>query len=167
MTDEIVDIFDPVTFLSSTENADGRSRRRGAELDAGYRHSAALNLSLNYTYLDAREQQVAGSALVREVRRPHHSANAVLDGASGPLRWTASLAYVGPRADVDFDQFPAAQVTLDDYVLGGLRLGWQVTPALEAYGRVENLFAADYQDVVGYFTPGRTVYAGLRLRFGG
>ncbi|MEA2283923.1 MAG: hypothetical protein QOK21_4530, partial [Solirubrobacteraceae bacterium] len=30
--------------------------------------------------------------------------------------------------------------------------------------RVENAFDARYQDVVGYATAGRTVYAGLRLR---
>ena len=57
-------------------------------------------------------------------------------------------------------------MTLDDYLLVSLRIGWRVLPQLELYGRVENGFAADYQDVVGYNTPGRTVHAGLRLALG-
>jgi vitamin B12 transporter len=67
---------------------------------------------------------------------------------------------------MDFDSFPAQRVTLDDYVLGSLKLGYRITSAVEAYARVENAFDAEYQDVVGYNTAGRTVYAGLRLSLG-
>ncbi|MDB5722363.1 MAG: TonB-dependent receptor, partial [Alphaproteobacteria bacterium] len=49
LRDEIVDTFDSVTFLSSTANASGRSRRRGVEIEADYRLSEALRLSANYT----------------------------------------------------------------------------------------------------------------------
>jgi vitamin B12 transporter len=166
LRDEIVDVFDPVTFLSSTANASGRSRRDGAEAEAAWRAAGWLNLALNYTYLDADEQRVAGTALVREVRRPRHSANLMAYGENGPLRWGASLAYVGARTDTDFDLFPARTVRLGDYALASLNLGWRILPQLELYGRVENGFDADYQDVVGYNTPGRTVYAGLRVAFG-
>ena len=36
----------------------------------------------------------------------------------------------------------------------------------ELFGRVSNLFDANYRDVVGYATQGRTVYGGVRLRRG-
>ncbi|HWH21702.1 MAG TPA: TonB-dependent receptor, partial [Allosphingosinicella sp.] len=163
LRDEIVDVFDPATFQSSTANAEGRSRRRGIEAEAGYRFGELALVSFNYTYLDAEEPSAAGDALIREVRRPKHSANAILTGSSGPLSWGASLAYVGARDDRDFDFFPARQVRLDEYVLGSLRLGYRLTTALEAYARVENAFDETYQDVVGYNTPGRTIYAGLRF----
>jgi vitamin B12 transporter len=166
LTDEIVDVSDPTTFISSTENATGRSGRRGAEAEASYRFGEVATLSINYTYLDAQERQISERALVREVRRPKHSANAVLTGTLGPVSWGASIAYVGQRGDSDFDVFPARRVTLQDYALGSLRIGYRITPALEAYGRVENALDADYQDALGYNTAGRTVYAGLRLRFG-
>jgi vitamin B12 transporter len=55
-------------------------------------------------------------------------------------------------------------VTLDDYVLASVKLGWRLTPMLEAYARVENVFDAGYEDVIGYDTAGRTFYAGIRLR---
>ena len=165
LKDEIVDTFDPATFTSSTANAEGRSRRRGIEIDAHYRFSA-VNFAANYTYLDATERQNAGALAIREIRRPRHSANLIADGAAGPFRWGATLAYVGKRRDTDFDLFPAQAVTLDDYVLASLKLGYQVARSLEAYARVENAFDADYQDVVGYNTPGRTIYAGLRVSLG-
>ncbi len=166
LKDEIVDIFDPATFLSSTANAEGTSRRRGIEAEASYRFESWLNVTVNYTLLDAEEQQAAGAALVREVRRPRHSVNLIAAGHAGRLRWGAGLAYVGRRRDLDFDLFPAKEVTLDDYVLASLRVAWRLVPGLEAYARMENAFDADYQDVVGYNTAGRTVHAGLRLALG-
>ena len=165
LENEIVDTFDPATFISSTANVDGSSRRRGVEVDARYR-LGWLNLGANYTWLDASERKVPGSAAVREVRRPRHSANVVVDGSLGRFDLGAGVSYVGARRDMDFDLFPAETVILGDYVLASLKLGYRVTPAMEAYARVENALGADYQDVVGYNTPGRTVYAGVRLRLG-
>lgn len=166
LRNEIVDVFDPLTFLSSTRNADGRSHRDGIELEARYRYAEWLNVTANYTWLDADQQTVAGAVLVREVRRPRHSANFVAFGAAGRLGWSASLAYVGRRRDSDFDQFPAVTVVLDDYLLASARIAWRILSNLELFGRIENGFDADYQDVVGYNTPARTVYAGLRVTFG-
>ena len=166
LRNEIVDTFDPATFLSSTANADGRSKRDGIELEASWRHALWLNVEANYTWLDASEQRVAGTAQVREVRRPRGSANFAAWGDAGRFSWGASLAYVGARRDTDFDLFPAAVVRLDDYVLASLRVGYRILPQVELYARVENGFGADYQDVVGYNTNGRTVHAGLRVALG-
>jgi vitamin B12 transporter len=166
LRDEIVETFDPVTFLSGAANADGRSRRDGFEIEAGYRHADWLQLAANYTWLDSEQQGAAGGALVREVRRPRHGFNLIGHGEAGQFSWGASLAYVGRRRDTDFDLFPAQTVMLDDYALAALRIGWRLWPNLELYGRIENVFDANYQDVVGYNTPGRTVYAGLRFLLG-
>jgi vitamin B12 transporter len=166
LRNEIVDTFDPNTFLSSTANADGRSKRDGIELSASWRHAAWLNVEANYTWLHASQPNTAGTAQVREVRRPRSTANLAAWGEVDRFSWGASLAYVGARRDTDFDQFPAATVRLGDYVLGSLRIGYRILPQLELYARVENAFDADYQDVVGYNTPGRTVYAGLRVALG-
>ncbi|HYD11811.1 MAG TPA: TonB-dependent receptor [Allosphingosinicella sp.] len=166
LRDEIVDTFDPASNFSSTANASGKSRRDGIELSASWRHADWLNVEANYTWLDASEQRVAGTAQLREVRRPRSTANLAAWGERGRFSWGASLAWVGARRDMDFDLFPAALVRLDDYVLGSLRLGYRILPQLELYARVENAFDADYQDVVGYNTPGRTVYAGLRVALG-
>ncbi|WP_167737315.1 TonB-dependent receptor plug domain-containing protein [Sphingomonas parva] len=166
LRDEIVDTFDPLTFQSSTANAEGRSRRRGIEAEAAWRPSDAFGLALNYSWLDAEERQDAGDLAVREIRRPRHSVNLVASGTRGRLSWGGSAAYIGARHDTDFDPFPARDFRLDDYLLASLRLSWTLSDGLEAYGRVENGFDSDYQDVIGYNTPGRAVYAGFRFRLG-
>jgi vitamin B12 transporter len=165
LEDEIIDTFDPVTFTAGAANATGTSRRRGVEVEAAFRPSERMHFAFNYTFLDSEEGRVAGAGSVREVRRPRHSANIVAAGKAGALSWGATLAYVGKRRDTDFDVFPSQAVTLDDYWLGSLRLGWKVGKRLEAFARVENLLDSRYQDVVGYRTAGRTAYAGLRFRF--
>jgi vitamin B12 transporter len=165
LRDEIVDVFDPATFRSTTANALGVSRRRGIEAEADIRIAKAAKLSFYYTWLDAEERQTAGALAVREVRRPRHSARLSGHGESGNFVWGASLAYVGKRGDTDFDSFPARAVVLDDYVIASFRLSWEVIHGLDAYVRAENAFDARYQDVVGYRTAGRTIYAGLRFDF--
>ena len=164
LRDEIVDVFDPATFRSTAANATGTSRRRGIEVSAEWRASRAANFSFNYSWLDAEERQVAGGLKLREVRRPRHSFNLMGHGRSGPFSWGATLAYVGARGDTDFDSFPARAVRLDDYALASIHLDWRISPKLEAYVRAENALDSRYQDVFGYRTPGRTAYAGLRLR---
>lgn len=166
LRDEIVSTFNSTTFLSSTANATGKSRRRGIEANVEVRPVAALRLTANYTYLDARDQQVDGGVSLHEVRRPRHSGNVLADWTAGPFTLGASLAYVGKRTDTDFDLFPAAKVRLHDYVLGGARIAYAITPNIEAFGRIENAFDSNYQDVVGYATQGRGVFGGVRVKIG-
>jgi len=166
LRNEIVPTFDPLAFLSGTANADGASKRDGIELTVSWRRAAWLNVEANYTWLDASEPGVAGTAQVREVRRPRNRANLAAWGEANRFSWSASLAYVGARRDTDFDLFPAAAVRLDEHVLASLRLAYRIRPQIELYARVENGLGAAYQDVVGYNTNGRTVHAGLRVALG-
>jgi vitamin B12 transporter len=166
LKNEIVDIFNSDTFESSTANALGTSHRRGFEIAGARKITSGIRLGFNYTFLDADEQKVAGTPHIRESRRARHSGNVFASGQVGPVEFGASLAYVGKRLDTDFDSFPARTVRLHDYVLGSLDVGWRVTGKVTAYARMENAFDADYEDAFGYATPGRTIYAGLRLRLG-
>jgi vitamin B12 transporter len=70
---------------------------------------------------------------------------------------------VGTRSDTNFDVFPAQKVRLKAYWLAGGRVAYPVRPGVELFARVSNLFDAKYQDVVGYRTEGRAVFAGVRL----
>lgn len=164
LDDEIVEDFS--VFPSTVINAAGDSRRRGVELSAEWRPNEAILIGANYTYLDSREQAVAGIASAREIRRPRHTANAYARWESGPFSLGASLAYVGRRLDRDFDLFPSPIVRLDPYVMGSLRAAYRVMPRLELFARAENMFDEDYQDVVGYATPGASIHAGLRVTLG-
>ena len=161
--DEIVDVFDPMTFQSSAVNRDGRSRRWGVEAEAAWSPSEALRLSANYAYLSASEPGAVPGDQLREIRRPRHSGSIAADGQVGRFTYGASLAYVGARTDTNFDVFPAARVRLRPYWLAGARIAYSVRPGLDLYVRGTNLLDERYQDVFGYRTEGRGLFAGIRL----
>ena len=160
LRDEIVGTFDPDTFVSSAANATSKSRRQGIEAEASWSLSKVLRIAANYSYLDASEPSF-GTGHIRELRRPKHSGSVTIDGTSGKLSYGGSIAYVGRRADTDFDRFE--RVSLSPYWLAGARVAYQVRPGIELFGRIANAFDDRYQDVVGYRTEGRSGYAGLRL----
>ncbi|MDQ3144162.1 MAG: TonB-dependent receptor [Pseudomonadota bacterium] len=162
---EIVDVFDSTTFLSTTANADGRSRRQGVEAEASWAASEALRLSATYAWLDASEPSVAAGQ-IKEQRRPRHSGSIAVDGAVGPLIYGSAIAYTGARIDSDFDVFPAERARLSQYWLANARLAYTLTNSVEVSARIANAFGADYQDIVGYRTEGRGIHAGLRFAFG-
>jgi vitamin B12 transporter len=165
LRDEIVDVFDPDTFLSSTANRTGKSRRSGLEGQIDWPLGEQLRLSANYAYLKASEPG-DGGRLLREARRPRHSGSIAADGRVGRLTYGASLAYTGDRIDTNFEVFPFRRVTLNSYWLAGARLAFDVAKGVQVFARAANAFDESYQDALGYRTEGRSVYAGIRLAGG-
>jgi vitamin B12 transporter len=163
---EIVDVFDPTTFLSSTANRAETSHRSGLEAELGWSISDRLRLSANYAFLHATQPDASALGQEREVRRPRHSGSITADGSAGRLTYGASIAYVGKRTDNDFDVFPSAVVTLRPYWLAGARIGYRVGRGFELFARGSNLLDQHYQDVFGSRTEGRAVYGGLKVSFG-
>lgn len=163
---EIIDTFDSSTFLSSTANADGISKRQGVEVEAAYRPNDLIRLTATYSYLDATEPKGPLGVQVKEQRRPKHSGSVALDGSSGRFSYGSSIAYVGERIDTDFDIFPSARVRLGAYWLANARVTYKVSDPVELSLRVANAFGSRYQDVVGYRTEGRSIHAGLRIALG-
>jgi vitamin B12 transporter len=156
--DEIV----PNASFTSTLNAPGTSRRSGLEAEIGWQMADKLRLSANYAYLHATEPAQFGSGQVTELRRPKHSGSIAIDGAVGRLTYGASVAYVGAHLD-QRDVAPFDVVSLRAYWLGGARVAYAVTDKVELFARAANAFNARYQDVFGYRTEGRSIYAGIRL----
>jgi vitamin B12 transporter len=77
-----------------------------------------------------------------------------------------SIAYIGSRIDTDFETFPFRRVKLGAYWLAGARLSYEVTDGVQLFARAANAFDERYQDVLGYRTEGRSVYAGIRFARG-
>ena len=46
-----------------------------------------------------------------------------------------------------------------------IRASYELLHGLSVYGRVDNLFNEEYQHVLGYGTPDRSYFAGLRKTF--
>jgi len=166
LRDEIVDTFDPDTFLSSTANRSEASRRSGVEAQATWSLDDRLRLSANYAYLNASEPDDLGSR-VGEARRPKHSGSVAADGTVGRLTYGLSVAYTGARFDTDFETFPFQRVKLGAYWLAGARVAYEVADGVQFFVRTANAFDERYQDALGYRTEGRSVYGGIRLARGG
>ena len=159
---EIVDVFNPATFLLSTTNSDQVSHRRGVEAEIGWQVDRRVHLSANYSFLDATQPDTISGRQVRELRRPKHSGAIVADGSSGSWSYGASITYAGSHLDF-LEVPPFGVVRVKPYWLAGGRIAYAIRPGIELFARGSNLLGADYQEVAGYHTEGRAVFAGIRL----
>lgn len=148
--------------FTSSVNATGVSHRSGIEVEAGWRLAHNLRLAANYAYLHATQPDDSG-VQVEEIRRPRHSGSISIDGLAHRLTYGASLAYVGTQTDTNFNTFPFETVHLASYWLAAARVGYAVRPGIEIFARGSNLLNRHYQDVFGYHTEGRGLFAGVRL----
>jgi vitamin B12 transporter len=159
---EIIDVFDPNTFLFSTTNRHEISHRSGVEATFGWKLSGELRLSANYAYLEATQPDETTVTQVHELRRPKHSGSLALDGSVGKFTYGGSIAYVGKHFD-QRDTFPFDRVALGSYWPVDARVAYAIRPGLELFARMSNALNQHYEDVFGYRTEPRAAYAGLRL----
>ncbi|HRI17958.1 MAG TPA: TonB-dependent receptor [Burkholderiaceae bacterium] len=99
-----------------------------------------------------------GATGERLLRRAATLASASVWQPIGAWRIGAQWAYVGPRSDV-------GGVQLAGYSLVDLLAQWDLGDGAQLFGRIENLFNADYQSVAGYNTPSLGGFIGLRRKF--
>lgn len=159
--------FDPVTRLFTVANQEGTSNRDGIEVTIDSQLSEAVSISGQYSYVRAREEDQFGTRS-DELRRPRHQAS--INGtwqATDRLAIALDATYRGHTDDLFFPPFPAAsqRVRLDDYVLIRAATSYQVSEKLTFKLRAENLLDEDYEDIIGFGTPGIGIFAGLNLVF--
>lgn len=145
--------FDTTTFRYANIN---RARAQGIELEAGAQVTEGFRIAGHYALVDT-EDRTTGRDLAR---RPRHAATLFADYAAPfGLKLGADLRIVG-------DSFDNASNTirLDGYEIVDVRAGFEVLEGIELFGRVENLFDADYQTAAGYGSAGRGAFVGLRGR---
>ena len=152
----------PTADFISTVNRDGTSHRSGIEAEFGWKLGEQLRLNANYAYLHASQPEGFGGGASTELRRPKHSGSLALDGTTGRIGYGASLAYVGAHLD-QRDIAPFDVRRLGAYWLANARLAYAIRPNVELFARGSNLFDSRYQDVSGYRTEGRGLYAGISL----
>lgn len=126
----------------------------GLELSGALALSDTLSLSLDYAYIDAEDGD--GNALPR---LPEHSGDLTLSYApAGPFSGTVLMRYNGSETNTD-------TTTLDSWLRVDLTGRYALSERVEVYGRIENLFDEDYQQILGYGTPGLSGSLGIRLRY--
>lgn len=168
LTNEIATVYGgPPTYPSTPINRGGESKRQGAELAATVNLFNGLTATATYTYTDATEQTEAGGPRLDEVRRPEHSGSfsAAYVFYEGRARAFGEVVFNGKAQDLAFVPTLPPRVTLPAYTVVNIGGSFKFTDRLEAYGRIDNLFDADYQEVFGYNTQGRAAFAGLKGTF--
>jgi len=157
LEDEIITRFLPPTFAATVANLDTTSTRQGIELEASY---TVRNFTLNgaATFLQSEQNNI------EEIRRPDVTASAsIVWNATDTLQLSAHVDHTGSQLDTDFATF--SDVTLDAFTLMGARAQYAVSDHVVLSLRGENLLGENYQEIVGFASPGRAVYAGLSLDF--
>ncbi len=147
--------FHPVTFVSVNI---GRARMRGVEGEVGLRRGIFM-ASLNGTWLDAEDLD-AGEPLRR---RPEHTASLLLTARPGDWIFNLEGRYVGERPDVDEVTFLVRDNPSYERVDVAAR--WRALSWLSPYARVENAADEEYEEVLRYPAPGRTLIGGVAIEF--
>lgn len=160
----------PVTFVGEYVNVN-KALAHGVEagLQAKLRSRLLLNTAYTYTSTQVLVNPAPVNSLFNRgaplLRRPKHSATALLSYLGS--RWGANLSgsFVGRRPDSDFLGFNI------DHAAGYVRAdigGWYALhPRVTAYVNVENALDRRYNEVVGYPALPINFRAGLRFRMGG
>jgi vitamin B12 transporter len=126
----------------------------GIELSGSVELSDSLNLALDYAFIDAEDGN--NDALAR---LPEHSGDLTLTyDPSGPLSGAVLVRYNGTEANTD-------GTTLPSWLRVDLTGRYLVSDQVEVYGRIENLLDEEYQQILGFGTPGLSGSVGARLRF--
>lgn len=134
----------------------------GVELGLTALIGERLRIAANYTSMDA-QNAVRGSAnFGRQLpRRSRETANADVTYSWGSgLTTTVAVQRSGRSFDNAANTFE-----LDAYTLVDLRAAYDYSPALQIYGRIENLLDEDYATARRYGSVGRGGFAGFRWSF--
>ena len=110
-----------------------------------------------YTYTDSE------GPTGRSLRVPRHD---LVLGAeaeiSDRMTGAVSVRHVADRLDING---AFATVAAPDYTVADAQVTYALQDGMDLYVRVENLFDEDYQEVLTYTSPGRSVFVGLNAAF--
>lgn len=99
----------------------------------------------------------------RSLRVPRHD---LVLGAeaeiSDRMTGTVSVRHVADRLDIDG---AFATVAAPDYTVADAQVTYKMENGMDLYVRVENLLDEDYQEVLTYTSPGRSIFVGLNASF--
>ena len=149
---DIDDLIDFSFGIGAYENID-QAKLSGIEVDGHYRLNDWLDAAISYAHIDAKDG--AGDPLIRV---PAHSGDLLFSiNPDGRMSGTVQFKYNGEEEDPNG--------VLPSWTRVDLAGHFDMSESLRLYARVENLFDEQYQQVIGYGTPGLSGHIGARLSF--
>jgi vitamin B12 transporter len=153
--DAIVYSFDSTTFDDGYLQSAGTSTSEGIEIGVhapfGGRWAFVGNWTNNAT------ETVEGQP---RLRQPKNLGNLGIEYTSMNDAFRLVANYRVSSDAIDFGGAP-----VDDYEVLDLSLAYSFNETFELYGRIQNVADEAYRELIGFNTPGRETYAGVRLRF--
>jgi vitamin B12 transporter len=155
---------DLIAFAADGFRNESEVSTDGLELSAAAFLGGGVQLATSYTFTHT-ESESGPDAGLPLIRRPRHRGS--LDLSWSPTRGpevVLGVLWVGERDDLDFAVFPSERVTLEAYTLTRVAASWDVTEAVRVFGRIENVFDAEYEEVLDFGTAGRSAHLGVSFR---
>ena len=141
----------------------GKAITKGFEVGAKIKPLENLTFGANFTYTDTEDKETGLELL----RRPKRQANFDVNWGFLPkANLNLGINYVGARKDATWDaSYNKTIITQKAYATVHLAASYDITKNLQVFGRIENLFDKEYQEVYGYGTMGRSFYTGVKGSF--
>jgi outer membrane cobalamin receptor len=73
------------------------------------------------------------------------------------------MVYVGKRDDFDFTVYPP-KVETPSFNTYSLTVSVPLNIGLSIFGKITNLFDKEYEEIIGYPSPGRRFQIGIRYK---
>lgn len=159
------DFEDLINFDDASKYSNiSRATTQGVELTAALRPVNEFTLRAGYTYTRTEDKETGLELL----RRPKNKIS--FDGNYRFMKkadLNLGVVYVGTRFDNVYDPitYGATRVKMRDYLLVNLAASYDLAKNLRIFGRVDNLFDRDYEEVLGYGTAGISAYGGVKVSF--
>ncbi len=154
-----------------TDNV-SNARARGLELGGGWQAGHGVGVRAAYTFLDTEILEVDGSAQAPSpfrvgdplLRRPRHQGSLIVDWTLARASVFTALTVRGETLDAEPAFGPGGGLYQNPgYTVLDLGGQFRLVRGVEVFARVLNAFDRDYEEVLGFPSPGRTAFAGIRL----
>ena len=137
----------------------GEARTQGWE--AGFRVEVLQNLSLRGQYTYTLNRDLSNGR--RLARTPIDQASLGLSYQPIPkLQLHVDYRFVGARNN---DANNASAGKLGSFGVVNVSATYDMNKTVQLFGRVENLGDQEYEEIIGFGTPIRSVYGGVKLTF--
>lgn len=148
------EVTDQIDFSFATFTYDNIAEvdSQGVEVSASYELLDWLTIDADYAYIDAK------NGATSLIRIPQHSGDLGLSFTpDSPFKGSILVRYNGEEDDTNG--------IVDEWTRVDLNASYDVSESVQLYTRVENLFDEEYQQILGYGTPGLSGSFGLRFNY--
>ncbi|MCZ6628556.1 MAG: TonB-dependent receptor [SAR324 cluster bacterium] len=141
-------------------------RTEGLESFVTVKPDKRLRTRLRFTITETEARKAASFGITEGsqlLRRPRKTASADLTYRGKNRQVTTSVLYIGKRKDIDPATF--ATVTAESYTVVNVAASYKPNSTVEVFARLDNVFDEDYEEVLGFNTPGASAFGGLTINF--